>query len=231
MLISDFAETLQRVPDVEAATDVLRAAAESVGAEQFAYFHIGGGGYQFQTSYDPAWATRYEEQQYVDIDPVALTGRASVLPFRWNDLRRRYGRNKRHAKVFREGDDFGLRHGLSFPVHGPGGSFALASLVSRHSDITDFGLDHQMELQALTLFYHAALERLKPGPRPVSLTPREKEVLLWALRGKSAWDTSEICGISEHTVVFHIENAKRKLAVRSKIEAVTKAVMIGAITP
>lgn len=52
------------------------------------------------------------------------------------------------------------------------------------------------------------------------LSPREKEVLLWAGRGKSAWETAQLLGLSEATVKSYIRNACSRLGVKNKTHAV-----------
>lgn len=59
------------------------------------------------------------------------------------------------------------------------------------------------------------------------LTPREREVLTWAAAGKSAWETSTILGISEATVITHLENIRRKLNVANPTQAVVAALRSG----
>ena len=46
--------------------------------------------------------------------------------------------------------------------------------------------------------------------------------MFWTAEGKSSWDISQILSISESTVNFHINSAKRKLGVYSKPHAVAK---------
>lgn len=52
------------------------------------------------------------------------------------------------------------------------------------------------------------------------LSPREKEVLLWAGRGKSAWETAQLLGLSEATVKSYMRNACGRLGVKNKTHAV-----------
>ena len=47
------------------------------------------------------------------------------------------------------------------------------------------------------------------------MSPREMECLLWAAKGKSAWATAKILGISDATVKFHLGNVRSKLNVTS----------------
>ena len=44
-------------------------------------------------------------------------------------------------------------------------------------------------------------------------------------------ETSVILGVSERTVNFHIENARRKLDAQSKTQAVVRAIMLNLIRP
>lgn len=60
-------------------------------------------------------------------------------------------------------------------------------------------------------------DALKPY---LCLSPREKEVLLWAGRGKSAWETAQLLGLSEATVKSYIRNACGRLGVKNKTHAV-----------
>jgi DNA-binding CsgD family transcriptional regulator len=46
--------------------------------------------------------------------------------------------------------------------------------------------------------------------------------LEWAARGKSAWEIGCILGISRNTVAFYLEGAKKKLGVRTIVQAVAR---------
>ena len=62
-----------------------------------------------------------------------------------------------------------------------------------------------------------------PRTRGATLTPREEQVLRALANGRS---TAEICaqlGITANTVRTHVQNIMTKLAVHSKLEAVTLA--------
>jgi DNA-binding NarL/FixJ family response regulator len=63
----------------------------------------------------------------------------------------------------------------------------------------------------------------------VQLTPREVEVLEVVSRGFSNAEIGELLHLSLHTVNSHIKNIYRKLAVRSRSEAVFEAVQQGLI--
>ncbi|MEZ5739807.1 MAG: response regulator transcription factor [Burkholderiaceae bacterium] len=61
------------------------------------------------------------------------------------------------------------------------------------------------------------------------LTGRESDVLQQIAKGFSYEEISHSLGISVHTVTTHIKNIYRKLAVRSRGEAVFEAVQLGLI--
>jgi len=56
------------------------------------------------------------------------------------------------------------------------------------------------------------------------LTSREKEVLTWVARGKSAWEIGEILDIAKRTVDEHAQTAVRKLGAMNRTHAVALAV-------
>jgi DNA-binding CsgD family transcriptional regulator len=63
----------------------------------------------------------------------------------------------------------------------------------------------------------------------MSMTARESEILAWVATGKSDWAIGRILNISEKTVNFHVENAKRKLGVGTRMQAVIAAMRGGLI--
>jgi DNA-binding CsgD family transcriptional regulator len=61
------------------------------------------------------------------------------------------------------------------------------------------------------------------------LTEREVEVLRWTAEGKVSVDISDILGITERTVNFHICNCMKKLGATSKTSAAVQAALWGLI--
>jgi len=55
---------------------------------------------------------------------------------------------------------------------------------------------------------------------PVCLTPRQIECLKWASDGKTDWEIGRLLGLSSNTVHRHIELAKRRLCVSTRMQAV-----------
>lgn len=59
------------------------------------------------------------------------------------------------------------------------------------------------------------------------LTPKEREILHWAVEGKTVWEISRIRSISQATVKFHLRNIYGKLQVTNRVQAVNEAVKQG----
>jgi DNA-binding response OmpR family regulator len=68
-------------------------------------------------------------------------------------------------------------------------------------------------------------------PQRVGLRDREVETLTWAARGKTFGEIGEILGLSKRTVEFHLENARRKLGVATRTQALIKATTGNLIRP
>ena len=61
------------------------------------------------------------------------------------------------------------------------------------------------------------------------LTPREREILSWVARGKSAWEIGAILHITKWTVDEHVANAMRKLGAVNRVQAIAIPVREGMI--
>jgi DNA-binding response OmpR family regulator len=70
-----------------------------------------------------------------------------------------------------------------------------------------------------------------PPKNTTALAKREVETLTWAARGKTSAEIAQILGLSKRTVDFHIENARGKLGVATRMQAVVKATAEQLIIP
>ena len=79
--------------------------------------------------------------------------------------------------------------------------------------------------------------RLARAPRradkaaDVGLSSREIEVLTWVAQGKTSEDIAMIMGLTKRTVDFHTDNARTKMGVATRIQAVVKAISHKLIEP
>lgn len=89
--------------------------------------------------------------------------------------------------------------------------------------------------EALQVLTHAAYDRMLQlnvlPPTQSPLTQRQTDILTYCAHGKSDWEIGEILGIAETTAKDHVEAAKKRLGVRTRIQAAVLAVQRGWITP
>jgi DNA-binding response OmpR family regulator len=108
----------------------------------------------------------------------------------------------------------------------------LTALADRASEMrgwqlgADDYLTKPVDYDVLAAVIVARLSRVVRKPLPadsVDLADREVETLTWAARGKTFWEIGQILGLSKRTVEFHLENARRKLGVATRTQALIKA--------
>ena len=185
------------------------------------------------------WWTRYNEQDYIRVDPVVRHTLNRSTPLVW-DCESQVRHHDEDAEV-RDfvGDalDFGPKKGVTFPVHGANGEIALLSLAL-HQDTRRFrrkANDSLLVGQLLCAHIHEAVRRVFGEAcvpmQGVSLTARETECLKWTAEGKTTWEVATIMGISERTVIFHLQNVMQKLNVSNRSHAVARAVAQQIVSP
>ena len=81
-----------------------------------------------------------------------------------------------------------------------------------------FAAAHYVAAMALEGTYR--VDRVHPA-RP-RLTPRQRDCMVLAAQGKSDWEIGKLLGISESTVHKHIEDAKRRFGVSTRIQLVVR---------
>lgn len=69
-----------------------------------------------------------------------------------------------------------------------------------------------------------------PGTVNALISKRQREILQWIYQGKTNWEISKILDINEETVKYHIDQAMNKLNVKTRAQAVGRALEIGAIS-
>lgn len=112
--------------------------------------------------------------------------------------------------------------GLVAPVPGRTATVAIAIFFGVDPDMTPLSHDR------LKLAVQAGLLRSKEliagigSSHPQVLTPREYECLRWVAAGKTDDEIAQILSITPHTVRFHVDNAKVKLNVATRVQAVAK---------
>lgn len=180
------------------------------------------------------WTDHYVNNYCALVDPITLHAFRATTPFFWNDVETRYTLSKGQLDFMDDARSVGLKHGAAVPIHGHGLPKAGVSVASAHND---FRTDILAELAVVSYCLHDsiwfdAFRPTKPEAEPVPLlSTREKDCLRWLAAGKTDWEVGEILGVTERTVRFHVDNAKRKLQAKNRVHAVATAIMNGEIEP
>ncbi len=165
-------------------------------------------------------------------DPVMQHCKRQSVPIIWDQdtyLEQGLG------ELWEQQATFGYCTGIAMALHLPEGKHFQFG-VDRDQPLPRDPDELQRIVADLQLFavhaQDAALRLLVPPaqqPERPALTPRELEVLRWTMEGKTAWEVGTVLGISERTVVFHVNNAMHKLGTVNKQQAVLKALRLGLI--
>lgn len=189
------------------------------------------------SGYPTEWRARYTAENYIEIDPVVTHCYNHVTPIRWGQIAPQEKQNLAIRHFMGEAWEFGLKNGVSFPVHSSRGEFALLSLVSERSQANvQADVTHVMPYaQYFIAHMHEAARKIFEQQtlplKRVRLTDQERQCLVWSAEGKTTWETSVILRLSERTVRFHLHNASKKLNTVSRQHAVARAVSLGLINP
>ena len=183
--------------------------------------------------YPEAWLDRYWERGYYAIDPVIAYCSRHTLPVAWHALTPETSRANR--RVMNEATEFGLRSGVSMPMHGPRGelgilSFAEGSATKAGRETVAMAMPY---VQLLAGYLHEAVRRAAGSVEetPPTLSAREEDCLRWASDGKTSWEIARLLNISERTVNFHFNNAMTKLNATSRQHAIAKAISLCVVRP
>ncbi|WP_417669352.1 helix-turn-helix transcriptional regulator [Roseibium sp.] len=191
----------------------------------------------FTTNYPEDWMKFYGEEGYFDIDPVVYFLTKKWAPFYWDEATRTKVADEGVAPLVRDrvvtmmhlAADAGLADGVGIPFVSRSGEVSGIGL-SRAEPIKDQNYSELAELNLLaTVFQERFLSFHKNDAIPI-LTGREREVLCWAVEGKTDLEISDQLAVSEAAVRFHWSNIFKKLEVSNRMMATTKAMRLNLIS-
>lgn len=231
VMLQTFMDRLQKASEADAFSRAMTGIADSFGFTKFGYLGLPRPAPHlpvYVTNYPIEWVNHYASRRYQDIDPVVVRAHAGLLPFIWDATNPGAHASDEQRRMFGEAGEFGIGGGFAVPIHDTQGGVAVVSFVTDQKPqvLRKTVQEHRDVLHLASIYFHVharqKLERVIVPERP-HLSPREIACLQWVVRGKSTWDISEILTISRRTVVFHLENAKRKLNAVTLPQAVSIA--------
>lgn len=229
-IFQNFIDHLSSAPDPATLGDAMAEAAAALNLPCFAYLlphGQPGTAPRLISNYPSAWTEHYLRSHYERFDAVIVQALRQPEPFEWGPGVGPTTPSSLQQELFEEASQFGIRYGFTVPIHNNRGLIAAVTFAAdeRRPHFQRTINEHARVLQLMAMYFHAhacrkfAPDRIVDG---VTLSPREFECLEWAARGKSAWETGYILGISRHTVATYLESAKTKLDVRTIVQAVAR---------
>lgn len=186
----------------------------------------------FITSDTPeAWQKKYKKEKLILQDTRIIKARQTSIPFMWKDIE-----NESYEKPFlQQSGQHQLNHGITFPVHGPGGYFGFLFFIyktkpnkmhSRFEHITPYMQIISMQLiEALRrVIRFESIFSTYNGAVDIRLSKRQRECLVWAAEGKTSEEIAIILNLSSSMVNRHLESASRMLHSDNRVQCIAKAV-------
>ncbi|NIY72124.1 LuxR family transcriptional regulator [Marivivens donghaensis] len=231
--LEQFLGRLEQASNLDDLQDLILDLRGMVDVDHTVYHWVSSDGEQYGCgTYPPEWVQHYVENDYIRIDPVVQGCYQRFHPVDW----KRLDWSSKSARAFLQN---ALKHGvgnqgLSVPIRGPNGQFAMFTVSHHCSDeewaafIEEWQRDliviaHYFNQKALEIAGDRAPERTK------ALSPRETDALTFLAMGYGRGQVSEMLAISEHTLRVYIESARFKLGAANTTHAVAKALAEGLI--
>lgn len=226
----DSLQAIQDMQQLQIFTEKLR---DRLEVAHVVYHWINSAGRRFGAgTYCTDWVDRYLDRMYVHIDPVIIgsaqrSGLTNWKEFDWS--------SRKAQKFLSDAIEHGLGdQGISIPIHGPKGRFALFSVNASCSDASWQKFINEKGRPLTLMAYEMdqkAIEFEKSDenfPLP-ALSPRELSALTLLAEGKNRAQAASELDISENTLRVYIESARHKLGAMNTTHAVARALRSGII--
>jgi DNA-binding CsgD family transcriptional regulator len=178
-------------------------------------------------SYPQEWARAFSELDFFEIDPILHHASRTLTPFFWDSAALGDELTPPQQELFAEAKRHGISRGYTVPIHLPRplGQFRASCSVVPDGDNIDPAGYFAIQLMSCYVYEAVSADAAEQDVSIVQrgLSRRERQCLELAAQGKTDWAAGKILGISERTVHNHIENAKRRLSVATRVQAIVHA--------
>jgi len=230
----EFIDAIQVADDEMAFEMVAARITRNLGFKWFAYLRVTNHTPSLISSYPKSWTGRYFDLGYQRVDPVVRRARDEHDLFSWGGEASTPAGTREQNRFFEEATTFGIRSGITVPIRGGFGRMAAFTLATDEVTQSTERLVAESKdvVQLVGLYFHTHVTtrlrvRLDRSDARIILTQRERQCLAWAAQGKIVADIAILVRIAPRTVVFHLENARRKLNAASIAQCVAEALRRG----
>jgi DNA-binding CsgD family transcriptional regulator len=182
----------------------------------------------FAVSLPSAWKGAVSAAYVESLDPLPAAARRLRRPsFMWSDASPK--RDRKWNRYWEALGEHGIADGTAVHLFAPGGVTSRVTLA-----FADGRLEPRFR-KAVELASYALLDRMltlsipKRASRTPLLSPRERDCMSYAAQGLTDAGIAANLGITEATAHFYVEQAKKKLGVRTRAQAVAQLIAAGVL--
>lgn len=184
-------------------------------------------------NYPDSWAQCFVEESLYAHDPIIRACLTTNLGFEWAEVPRMIAMTTRQRSILENAARHGIGTGFTVPANIPGETSGSCSFATRQGRCVP--VKNILLAQLIGAFAFQAARRLNgldsvPQPHPRYLTPRQRDCLIWAIRGKTDWEIGRILGLSEETVSQHLDMARGRYGVTKRLPLAVHAIFDGQIS-
>jgi DNA-binding CsgD family transcriptional regulator len=224
---------LEQANTLEGMQSVVEALKHHYCVDHLVYHWVDSRGDQYGCgTYSTEWQEKYLAENYLRIDPVVQGCYQRFHPVDW----KRLDWSSKAAREFLQvATRYGVgNQGLSVPIRGPNGQFAMFTVNHSTDDLSwaTFTHEHRRELILIAHYLNEKALEFEPGRQPEqqqALSPREVDAMTLLAIGYSRAQVANTLSISEHTLRVYIESARFKLGAINTTHAVARALSRGLI--
>jgi LuxR family transcriptional regulator, quorum-sensing system regulator CciR len=179
------------------------------------------------------WVEFYATGKLYKNDPILHASTLTSLGFLWDELPTMLEMTPKRQKILDLYAEAGVGTGITIPAHVPGEPTGSCTFATAEGQI--FPFDNILTAHLLGAFAFQSARRIvglmdatSHAARP--LTPRQRDCLLWAMRGKSDWEIAQILDLSPATVTQHIDMARERYNAVKRLQLAVRAIYLGDIS-
>ncbi len=235
-IVQEFARSCRGASDTAQLRSLLRDAVWTLGFHHFVL--QGAMGQVWLADLPPDWTPAPGSSG----DAVLVTAAQSYAPFLWSDISRLIALTPIQSGFIDSVHAAGVGAAVTVPVHrardaDQGGSYSVfagcCSFMMRAGvalPLSSLAAAHYVGALAFDAAESLRTRQAQEVPRGPQLTPRQRDCVVLVAQGKSDWEIGQLLGISESTVHKHIEDAKRRFCVSTRIQLVVRSLFDARLT-
>jgi len=235
--VAHFVSAANRVTDFDELRTLLDGFVRSLGFDYYALVHHAGmvrANEKLVRLHDfpEDWEGLIRDRGYFCDDPVHVACQSSFVPFTWQDVPNMIALSQKQREILDAARLAGLGNGFTVPIHVPGEriascTFSIKTGKEIPKDVLPiaqymgcFAFEAARRVAETTPAEKSRLRRL---PSPPKLTRRQLDCVVLAGQGKSDRDIAQILDIGYETAHQHMEDAKRKYGVATRMQLIVRA--------